>query len=114
MPSLPGSRRKLKCMCPSSKRFFSAEKAKRCSTCELPRWGSCQTLLFNFLISWLNLPLMFELLKTAPGSKARLGRLTTTRGLIDTPVFMPVGTQGSVKALDPRELVEMDTRIILG
>jgi queuine tRNA-ribosyltransferase len=57
---------------------------------------------------------MFELLKTAPGSKARLGRLTTTRGVIDTPVFMPVGTQGSVKALDPRELVEMDTRIILG
>jgi len=57
---------------------------------------------------------MFELLKTDPASKARLGRLTTTRGVIDTPVFMPVGTQGSVKALDPRELVEMGTRIILG
>ena len=57
---------------------------------------------------------MFELLKTDPGSHARLGRLTTTRGVIDTPVFMPVGTQGSVKALDPRELVEMGTQIILG
>jgi queuine tRNA-ribosyltransferase len=34
--------------------------------------------------------------------------------LIDTPVFMPVGTQGSVKALDPRELLEMGTQIILG
>src|SRR5881392_1473169 len=57
---------------------------------------------------------MFELLKTDPGSKARLGRLTTGRGVIETPVFMPVGTQGSVKALDPRELREMGTQIILG
>src|SRR3954469_11065270 len=57
---------------------------------------------------------MFELLKTDPTSKARLGRLNTARGVIQTPVFMPVGTQGSVKALDPRELLEMDTQIILG
>ena len=57
---------------------------------------------------------MFELLKTDPNSKARLGRLTTTHGVIDTPVFMPVGTQGSVKALDPRELREMGTEILLG
>ncbi len=57
---------------------------------------------------------MFELLKTDSATKARLGRLTTAHGVIDTPVFMPVGTQGSVKALDPRELVEMGTQIILG
>lgn len=57
---------------------------------------------------------MFELRKTDPGSKARLGRLRTARGVIDTPVFMPVGTQGSVKALDPRELLEAGTQIILG
>src|SRR5216117_1343014 len=57
---------------------------------------------------------MFELLKTDPKSNARLGRLTTTHGIIDTPVFMPVGTQGSVKALDPRELREMGTEILLG
>jgi len=57
---------------------------------------------------------MFELLKTDPSSKARLGRITTPRGVIDTPVFMPVGTQGSVKALDPRELREMGTQIMLG
>ncbi len=57
---------------------------------------------------------MFELLKTDARSKARLGRLTTRRGVIDTPVFMPVGTQASVKALDPRELLEMGTQIILG
>src|SRR6266540_1823404 len=57
---------------------------------------------------------MFELSKTDGGSKARLGRLILARGVIDTPVFMPVGTQGSVKALDPRELREMGTQIILG
>src|SRR6266481_7761907 len=57
---------------------------------------------------------MFELLKTDASTKARLGRLTTTRGVIDTPTFMPVGTQGSVKAIDPRELREMGTQIILG
>ncbi len=58
---------------------------------------------------------MFELFKTDPSSRARLGRLTTTRGVIDTAsAFMPVGTQGSVKALDPRELLEMGTQIILG
>src|SRR5215467_3531194 len=57
---------------------------------------------------------MFELLKTDSSSKARLGRLTTAHGAIDTPVFMSVGTQGSVKAVDPRELRELGTQIILG
>src|SRR5678815_2650705 len=57
---------------------------------------------------------MFELLKTDASSKARLGRLTTAHGVVDTPVFMSVGTQGSVKALDPRELCEMRAQIILG
>lgn len=57
---------------------------------------------------------MFELLKKDEQTKARLGRLHTSRGAIDTPVFMPVGTQGTVKALDPRELLEMGVQIILG
>ena len=57
---------------------------------------------------------MFELLQTDSTTKARRGRLTTTRGVIQTPAFMPVGTQASVKALDPRELHEMGTQIILG
>jgi queuine tRNA-ribosyltransferase len=57
---------------------------------------------------------MFELLNSDPSSRARRGRLTTPHGIIDTPVFMSVGTQGSVKALDPRELREMGTQIILG
>ena len=57
---------------------------------------------------------MFELLKPDSSSRARLGRLTTAHGVIETPVFMPVGTQGSVKALDLRELHESGTQIILG
>ncbi len=57
---------------------------------------------------------MFELLKTDTTTKARLGKLTTAHGVIETPVFMPVGTQASVKALDLRELNEMNTQIILG
>ncbi len=57
---------------------------------------------------------MFELLKTDTTTKARLGKLTTAHGVVDTPVYMPVGTQASVKALDPRELNEMGTQIILG
>src|SRR5271167_3315175 len=57
---------------------------------------------------------MFKLLKTDAHTKARLGRLTTAHGIVDTPVYMPVGTQASVKALDPRELRETGTQIILG
>src|SRR6202167_6007197 len=57
---------------------------------------------------------MFELLQTDAASRARLGRLTTRRGVIEPPVFMPVGTQASVKAMDPRELIECGTQIILG
>ncbi len=57
---------------------------------------------------------MFELLQTDPHSHARRGRLTTPHGVIETPAYMPVGTQATVKALDPRELTEMGTQIILG
>jgi queuine tRNA-ribosyltransferase len=57
---------------------------------------------------------MFKLLKTDAHTRARLGKLTTAHGIVETPVFMPVGTQASVKALDPRELREMGTQIILG
>lgn len=57
---------------------------------------------------------MFQLLTTDPGSKARHGRLTTGHGVIETPAFMPVGTQGSVKAVSPRELRDLRAQIILG
>jgi queuine tRNA-ribosyltransferase len=70
--------------------------------------------VFFHELSCLNPARMFELITADPSSKARLGRLMTSRGMVETPVFMPVGTQGSVKALDPRELREMGTQIILG
>lgn len=57
---------------------------------------------------------MFTPSKRDPHSKARRGRLQTGHGLIETPAFMPVGTQGSVKAVSPRELHEMKAQIILG
>jgi queuine tRNA-ribosyltransferase len=56
----------------------------------------------------------FELLASDQRSKGRRGRLTTARGVIDTPAFMPVGTQGSVKGVSPRELRELNAQIILG
>jgi queuine tRNA-ribosyltransferase len=46
--------------------------------------------------------------------QARAGKLLTEHGEIATPIFMPVGTQGSVKAVEPRELVELGAQIILG
>jgi len=56
----------------------------------------------------------FELLTTDRQSKARHGRLTTAHGVIETPAFMPIGTQGSVKGVSPRELHELNAQIILG
>ncbi|MBU3665909.1 MAG: tRNA guanosine(34) transglycosylase Tgt [Chthoniobacterales bacterium] len=56
----------------------------------------------------------FEVLATDASSAARRGRLRTRRGVIETPVFMPVGTQGTVKAVSPRELHELRAQVVLG
>jgi queuine tRNA-ribosyltransferase len=56
----------------------------------------------------------FEILAKDSETLARAGRLTTAHGEIETPVFMPVGTQGTVKALTQTMLEQMDARIILG
>jgi queuine tRNA-ribosyltransferase len=56
----------------------------------------------------------FQLLASDQHSKARRGRLKTAHGMIDTPAFMPVGTQGSVKGVSPRELRELNAQIVLG
>jgi queuine tRNA-ribosyltransferase len=60
--------------------------------------------------------LEFTLLKkdTSGLSHARRGRLKLNHGSIETPIFMPVGTYGSVKAMDPIELKEVGSQIILG
>ena len=54
----------------------------------------------------------FELI--TQDDKARLGKIFTTRGIIDTPAFMPVGTQGTVKGIFTNDLLETNTQIILG
>jgi queuine tRNA-ribosyltransferase len=66
--------------------------------------------------------LEFELLRTDPatpecgypGSHARRGRLTLNHGIVQTPVFMPVGTYGTVKGVTPQSLEDMGAQIILG
>ena len=57
---------------------------------------------------------IFTCLKKDPSSNARRGVVHTRRGDIQTPIFMPVGTRGSVKAVSPRELEELGAQIILG
>ena len=54
----------------------------------------------------------FELI--AQNDKARLGKITTPKGIIDTPAFMPVGTQGTVKGIFTNDILETNTQIILG
>jgi queuine tRNA-ribosyltransferase len=56
----------------------------------------------------------FNLLKKDAGSQARLGKITTAHGEVHTPIFMPVGTQGTVKAVLPEQLKAMGAEMILG
>jgi queuine tRNA-ribosyltransferase len=55
----------------------------------------------------------FEVLAECPTTRARAGILHTPHGDIETPVFMPVGTQGTVKGLDQRDLEDLNAQIIL-
>jgi len=56
----------------------------------------------------------FEAISRCPGTKARTGRLRTPHGIIETPVFAPVGTQGSVKTLLSQDLEKLKIQLILG
>lgn len=56
----------------------------------------------------------FEVIQTDTRTKARLGLLHTAHGTVQTPVFMDVGTQGTVKALEPRDLKEARAQVVLG
>ena len=56
----------------------------------------------------------FEVIVEDSRTQARLGRLTTPHGVVETPVFMDVGTLGAVKALEPRDLLELGTQVVLG
>jgi queuine tRNA-ribosyltransferase len=55
----------------------------------------------------------FELVHRSAGGRARLGRIDIPHGSISTPAFAPVGTQATVKALDPRDLDELGTELVL-
>jgi queuine tRNA-ribosyltransferase len=55
----------------------------------------------------------FEVTQMDTKTAARLGRITTPHGVVDTPVFMPVGTRASVRGMTPEELVEIGAEIIL-
>jgi queuine tRNA-ribosyltransferase len=55
----------------------------------------------------------YEPIKTCKQSGARLGRVHTPHGVVETPAFMPVGTQATVKTMSPEELKTMDAQIIL-
>lgn len=60
------------------------------------------------------MPQFFELKYQSKKSRARLGVMRTAHGEVETPIFMPVGTQATVKTLDPRDLREAKAQIILG
>lgn len=62
----------------------------------------------------MNSQFSFERIATDTATRARAGRITTAHGSIDTPVFMPVGTQGTVKALTQQMLEDAGASIILG
>lgn len=55
----------------------------------------------------------FDVVARDPGSRARVGRLHTAHGMVETPVFMPVGTAGTVKAMTPQMLEELDAQLLL-
>lgn len=59
-------------------------------------------------------PLTFELIKKDTRTHARRGRVTLPHGTVETPIFMPVGTYGTVKGMTPRDLEEAQAQIILG
>jgi queuine tRNA-ribosyltransferase len=58
-------------------------------------------------------PLRFDVLARDPGSRARVGRLVTPHGAVETPLFLPVGTQGAAKALSPEQLVGAGVEMLL-
>lgn len=58
--------------------------------------------------------LTFRILAECPLSKARVSEMVLPHQAVDTPVFMPVGTQGTMKGVTPQQLVDLDCQIILG
>ncbi len=61
----------------------------------------------------LGLTMRFELLTKDPNTRARRGRLHTAHGIVETPIFMPVGTQATVKSMTPQQLHDLNVEILL-
>ena len=61
-----------------------------------------------------NYPLKFEIIKKCTTSKARLSQLTLPHASLQTPQFMPVGTQGALKGVLPEQIKELNCNLILG
>ncbi len=59
-------------------------------------------------------PLVFKILAECSSSKARFGQLILLHGVTKTPVFMPVGTQGTLKGLLPEQLEDLECSLMLG
>ena len=62
----------------------------------------------------LRFEILFKVLNTDSESNARRGQLKTAHGNVETPIFMPVGTQGTVKSVSPHELKDLEAQIVLG
>jgi queuine tRNA-ribosyltransferase len=60
------------------------------------------------------MPLTFDIQARDLNTRARAGVISTAHGQVETPVFMPVGTRGTVKSLTPEDLADHGARIILG
>ena len=58
--------------------------------------------------------LTFKILAECPISKARVAKMVLPHHTVDTPVFMPVGTQGTLKGMTPKQLEDLDCQILLG
>lgn len=58
--------------------------------------------------------LSFKILAECPVSKARVAKMRLPHHTVDTPVFMPVGTQGTLKAMTPQQLIDLDCQLMLG
>ena len=70
--------------------------------------------LMDSIISGIAPGLRFDIVAECPTTRARVSRMTLSHSVVDTPVFMPVGTQGTLKALTPRQLQHLGCKIMLG
>src|SRR5438552_12400808 len=67
----------------------------------------------SIAVHYMSMPARYELLSTCPTTGARRGRLHTSHGIVETPAFMPVGTQATVKTVGSEDLEALGFQLIL-